>query len=350
MAQTNYHPTISICIPTFNRASLLDQTLQSVAFQTTKPFEVLIVDNASTDNTAYVVAKYKKYGFRYIRNKSNVGMIENWNIAIRESTGSHISFLHSDDLIAPTWHEIWIKTIKKHSVKFYTSALAIIDDANNPKYVCFPLSQDQLLKQPNAIEPFFRNLNTNLAPTAASVYDRSIFNEIGFFNPTFGTEADVVHSFNVLLTYDFFYKNTILFAYRSHSQQGFDKEIEKKNMISELKRLDNYFAIIEQFYKKKLNQREEKRFFIQIPLFMTLCPINLYIIKLQFRRIIRYYKIARKHFPDLFKNPTDLLLFAKIQIRFIQRALYGRYISKEVKKDLLWLSRIKNYSSRLTQS
>jgi glycosyltransferase involved in cell wall biosynthesis len=125
-------PKITICIPTFNRSDLLDQALQSVAMQTVKPYEVLIVDNASTDNTKDVVKKYEMYGFRYIENKTNVGMVENWNVGIRNARGDYISFLHNDDLIAPTWYKEWSDVISQHSARFYTSSIAIIDQFNKP--------------------------------------------------------------------------------------------------------------------------------------------------------------------------------------------------------------------------
>ncbi|MBU1256056.1 glycosyltransferase family 2 protein, partial [Patescibacteria group bacterium] len=131
---------ISLTIPTFNRADLLDQTLQSVIAQTTRPHQVIVIDNASTDDTPQVVKKYKEYGIKYHRNKTNLGMVGNYNQCIKLATGTHISFLHSDDLIAPTWHQVWLKTIKNNPADFYHCSICIIDINNKPKiiYHTFP--------------------------------------------------------------------------------------------------------------------------------------------------------------------------------------------------------------------
>src|ERR1700694_1651312 len=105
---------LSVCIPTYNRANLLDETLKCVSKQTVKPYEVLIVDNASTDNTKDIVNRYKRYGFKYIQNKKNIGLLNNINKCITLAKGSHIIFLHSDDLVSPNWYESWTKVLNEN--------------------------------------------------------------------------------------------------------------------------------------------------------------------------------------------------------------------------------------------
>lgn len=95
-------PKISVCIPTFNYARFLPQAIESVLMQKYDDFELLIIDNCSTDGTAEVVEAYRSQDkrIRFIVNDENVGAINNWNKCIDEARGEYIKFLLSDDLLA----------------------------------------------------------------------------------------------------------------------------------------------------------------------------------------------------------------------------------------------------------
>lgn len=105
---------ISIVIPTYNRASLLGRTIQSVLDQTYKEIEIIIVDDNSTDNSEELVKTYQDKQIIYLRNNYNFGAAESRNIGIDHCSGDYIAFLDSDD----EWHtqklEKQIKLIKQH--------------------------------------------------------------------------------------------------------------------------------------------------------------------------------------------------------------------------------------------
>ncbi len=90
---------ISIIIPTYNRANYLKQTIESALAQDYENYEVIVLDNASTDSTAEVIEKYLDNDkFRYYRNETNIGMVKNWHKAIYEySTGDWFLILSDDD-------------------------------------------------------------------------------------------------------------------------------------------------------------------------------------------------------------------------------------------------------------
>ncbi len=76
----NISPKVSVLIPTYNYAHYLDETIRSVLDQTFTDFELLIVDNRSTDNTAEVVKKYLGDNrVSFYANEKNVGLVGNWN-------------------------------------------------------------------------------------------------------------------------------------------------------------------------------------------------------------------------------------------------------------------------------
>ena len=91
---------VSVIIPTYNRAALLTETINSVLAQTYPAVEIIVVDDGSTDNTAEVVAGY---GDRVIYlQQENQGETVARNRGIQESKGVYLSFLDDDDLIFPT--------------------------------------------------------------------------------------------------------------------------------------------------------------------------------------------------------------------------------------------------------
>ncbi|RJP26260.1 MAG: glycosyltransferase [Candidatus Omnitrophota bacterium] len=88
---------VSIVIPTYNRAALLERTLESALQQTYYKTEIIIVDDGSTDNTKEVVISLQDPRVVYVRNPVNVGAPESRNIGIDRSSGKYVAFLDSDD-------------------------------------------------------------------------------------------------------------------------------------------------------------------------------------------------------------------------------------------------------------
>ncbi len=87
---------LAICIPTYNRAEYLEKLLIALTAQLTDEVEIVVSDNASTDNTSEVVARYP---VTYIRNKENLGPDRNALVAIEKSRAQYCWILGDDDLI-----------------------------------------------------------------------------------------------------------------------------------------------------------------------------------------------------------------------------------------------------------
>ena len=93
-------PFFSIVIPTYNRADVIGVTIQSVLTQQFHDFEILIIDDGSTDNTAQVVAKFTDNRIRYHK-KPNTERGAARNTGIKMAQGQYITFIDSDDLFYP---------------------------------------------------------------------------------------------------------------------------------------------------------------------------------------------------------------------------------------------------------
>ena len=91
------YPSVSIILPTYNRAHLLPRAILSILNQTHQDFELIIIDDASTDATTEVVAAFDDPRIRYIRHQSNQGAAAARNTGIKASRGAYIAFQDSDD-------------------------------------------------------------------------------------------------------------------------------------------------------------------------------------------------------------------------------------------------------------
>jgi len=90
-------PTVSVITPTYNRAHLVGRAIQSVLDQTYQDFEIIVVDDASVDETEDVVKSFTDNRINYIRHQRNKGGSSGRNTGIKAATGELVGFLDSDD-------------------------------------------------------------------------------------------------------------------------------------------------------------------------------------------------------------------------------------------------------------
>ena len=104
---------ISIVTPTYNREVLIQNTINSILNQTFKDWELIVVDDGSTDNTEQVMQEYlKDPRIRYIK-KKNTGQANSLNVGVSNCKGEFIVFLDSDDEAYPKWLETAHSEIKE---------------------------------------------------------------------------------------------------------------------------------------------------------------------------------------------------------------------------------------------
>lgn len=127
---------VSICIPAYNAESSIGETLESALAQTYANIEIIVSDNASTDRTGEIVGGYMQADprIRYFRNGTNLGMVRNWNAAIRQAEGEFVKLLCADDTLAPRCIELQVAAFHEHpGAVLVTNNIKIID--SNSKIV-----------------------------------------------------------------------------------------------------------------------------------------------------------------------------------------------------------------------
>lgn len=106
-----YSPFVSIIIPTYNRAQLLFKAVQSILNQTYQSFEILVIDDNSSDNTSEIINNFNDDRIKYFRLSKNQGACAARNIGIKKAIGELIGFLDSDDQ--------WIETKLEKQIELF---------------------------------------------------------------------------------------------------------------------------------------------------------------------------------------------------------------------------------------
>lgn len=120
---------ISICIPSFNAASYISETIHSVLDSTYSDLEVIVNDDASTDQTETIVRELNDGRVRFYRNEQTLGVPANWNRALQRASGEFIGLLNHDDLIGPFWLAFAVRALEKNpDVGWVSTAFHIIDE------------------------------------------------------------------------------------------------------------------------------------------------------------------------------------------------------------------------------
>jgi len=134
-------PLISIIIPTFNRASMLKESIKSVENQRYSNYEIIIVDDCSSDSTEKVVKQYiiKNSKISYFRNKNNYGAGYSRKIGYEKSKGEFLIFADDDDYY--TDYDFFYKAIKEFDTDIaFVSGNSLIKYENTGKYNFIPLN------------------------------------------------------------------------------------------------------------------------------------------------------------------------------------------------------------------
>ena len=108
--------TLSVVIPNFNHARYLREALESVLTQSRAPLEVIVIDDASTDESVAIIEDYvaRRPAVRLVRHDRNRGVIQNVNAILPELMGTHVVFLAADDKLLPGFFETATKLLGEH--------------------------------------------------------------------------------------------------------------------------------------------------------------------------------------------------------------------------------------------
>jgi glycosyltransferase involved in cell wall biosynthesis len=126
-------PRVSVCIPVFNGATYLASAIESVMSQTFRDFELVILDNCSTDGTAEVAARFAGPRVRVLRHRQNIGVVANWNRALLEARGKYLKIVCADDRLLPDCLSRQVALLDEFpDAGMVACARQVIDSRGNP--------------------------------------------------------------------------------------------------------------------------------------------------------------------------------------------------------------------------
>lgn len=176
--------SVSVIIPTYNSAPLISKAINSVLNQTYQDFEIIIIDDGSTDNTAEVIETFKDSRIKYIK-QENAGPAQARNNGIQSAKGEYIAFLDADDTWTPDKLELQLEAFKTYpDVSMVYSGLEIRNFDETYSYTDSFRNFDNNLKLLRYL--FFHHV----AIMPAVMIKKSILDEVGHFNPELYTGED----------------------------------------------------------------------------------------------------------------------------------------------------------------
>ncbi len=169
---------VSVVLPTYNRCTELINSIRSILNQTYKELELIIVDDASVDNTESIVSGLKDSRIRYIRNTINVGAAESRNIGIRSALGKWVAFQDSDDEWLPFKLERCLEVLINNPAVsgVYSGFWRIVEGERQYWPLTLP---------PNKSNRLYHSLLwRNYVDTPTAVVERVVLNKINGFDST----------------------------------------------------------------------------------------------------------------------------------------------------------------------
>ena len=234
-------PRVSVCIDSYNYGRFLRQAIDSVLSQTLTDFELIILDDASTDDSFQIAQTYAAIDPRVIvhRNESNLGMLRNRNACLARARGDYVKFLHADDfLCAPDALDRMCAFLESNpAISLVASARRIVEEAGHPSdtWSCFDADTRPPIAGTTVITRCLRE-QRNLIGGPSAVMCRRGRAARGFSEEYF-VMADLEMWFHLLEQGCFAYLSEPLVAFRQHGLQQTQKDKQTLDSAIENRRL-----------------------------------------------------------------------------------------------------------------
>jgi glycosyltransferase involved in cell wall biosynthesis len=185
-------PQVSVCIPTYNYGHFLGAAIESVLDQDFAEFELVVVDNASDDDTTAVVERYRDPRLRFHRNDRNVGLFGNFARCLELSTGELVKFLAADDWLHPAYLREAVALMRRHPSAAIVSCPGFFVDAHGAPYAVGTggVFADELVPGAVALRAQAEFLNVIGMPSNV-LLRRDALDAVGGFDGRFAPAADV---------------------------------------------------------------------------------------------------------------------------------------------------------------
>lgn len=300
---------VSVVIPTYNRADRLGRAIESVLDGTFKDYEILVVDDGSTDDTEAVVAGYDDAPVRYVH-QENAGANAARNRGVEESSGEFVSFLDSDDELHPEALEVAVETLREAPDSCAGVATSYRKIRDGEVYTVIEavdgrITHDDIVDA-NVVGGF-----------SCTTFRREVFDRVGGLKEGLASSQDYEFYLRVLAEYDMIGVPRVLVDYHAHGEQ-ITADIDRK-MAGQQYILEEYGDVI-------TDKRRAQQYYLRGTLYAEKHEMKR--AKAEFRRAIEAdptYYLYYFHFlaSHLGKAGYDRAETARNRVKFMLRELTG---------------------------
>jgi glycosyltransferase involved in cell wall biosynthesis len=210
--------TVSVCIPTRNQASYLAGAVESALAQDVEDMEILVHDDASTDGTAEVLARFSDPRLRVLRHAGAIGVAANRNSCLERARGRAIAWLDSDDVLLPGSLSDRLAVLDAHpQVGLVHGGFDVIGEDGRPLRPWPPAHARDAIQTGDAA--FGDLIASNAITTSTVLARRSVHNAAGQFSSSIGSSStDWDMWLRIALRADVAYLSRPLARYRQHDR------------------------------------------------------------------------------------------------------------------------------------
>lgn len=202
-------PLVSVLMTAYNREKYIAEAIESVLISTYRNFELLIIDDASTDKTITIAKEFALNDDRikiYV-NERNLGQFQNRNKAASYAKGKYIKYCDSDDKLFDWTLDYCVNMMEKYP----SAGMGILNLNNGIK--------NEYLNPAEAIHTnFFHTEILSIGPSG-TILRRDAFKTISYYNPNYGVPSDMYFNLKMAASFPIVLLNKVFFFYREHDGQ-----------------------------------------------------------------------------------------------------------------------------------
>lgn len=189
-------PLVSVCIPAYNNAAYIKETIDSILSQTYENLELVICDDNSKDNTAKVIEGIKDERIKFYKNEKNLGMSGNWNRCLSKCSGEFIKLICADDMLSKSCLEREVKALLEHPSAVLAESDTRLFDLNGKPKGFYKRYRTSGLTDGRKIARAGLFVKNYFGAPLANTFRKSVLKDAGGFDPWY----------TYILDYDFWVK------------------------------------------------------------------------------------------------------------------------------------------------
>ena len=210
-------PRFSVVIPLYNKENFIENTIQSLLNQTFSDFEVLVVNDCSTDTSEQLVARFDDPRINIIQHSVNKGLSASRNTGIKSANANYIAFLDADDLWKPSFLEKIDVLINQYpEASLFATKYEVLHKKNRIVTHDFKLKN---FTKHGIIKNFFEsNLNQSIYYPSCLCVKKMVFEDVGYYNEEVNYSEDVDFNLRAHATYKLAYWDEAAVTYLLDSE------------------------------------------------------------------------------------------------------------------------------------